>query len=258
MGCLSKLASGMAVSIALAGPASAADLLTPEAGTESGWTFAFAPYFWATGLNGDVGAFGLPEVEVDLSFSDVIDHFDIGYMGLAEARYGRFGILTDLLYVKLSASNDVKAQHINADIDLTSETLTSLGALEYRLLDGEEGNLDLLAGGRLWWVKTDLDFNGAIINASGSDSATWVDPIVGIRGRFNLTPEIYLAGWGMIGGFGVSSEFFWDAMGGLGYQISDSFSLFAGYRGLSVDYSDDGFVFDVDMNGPLAGAVLTF
>ena len=119
-------------------------------------------------------------------------------------------------------------------------------------------HLDVLAGGRLWWVKTDLDFDGAAINASASDSETWVDPIVGLRGRINLSPDFYLAGWGMIGGFGVSSEFFWDAMGGLGYQVSDSFSLFGGYRGLSVDYKHDGFVFDVDMNGPILGATFTF
>ncbi|MGE3872463.1 MAG: hypothetical protein AB7F74_05850 [Parvibaculaceae bacterium] len=258
MSCHLKLACGLAALICIAGPASAADLVAPEQANESGWTFAVAPYFWATGLTGDVGVDGLPEVDVDLSFSDVMKHFDIGFMGAGEARYGRFGVLTDLLYVKLSADNEVDARHIDADIELTSQTLTTLGAVEYRVFEGESGSLDVLAGGRLWWVKTDLDFDGAVINASGSDSETWVDPIVGLRGRINLSPDFYLAGWGMIGGFGVSSEFFWDAMGGLGYQISDSFSLFAGYRGLSVDYQHDGFVFDVDMNGPLLGAVLTF
>jgi hypothetical protein len=250
---------GLAVLIGLGAPASAADLAEPaQPITEPGWTFTLAPYFWATGLKGDIAEFGLPEVEVDLSFSDVIKHFDIGFMGVGEARYERFGILTDLLYVKLSADDEVSSDFVNADIELISKTLTALGALEYRIFEGEGGSLDVLAGGRLWWVKTDLDFDGAVINASGSDSETWVDPIVGLSGRINLSPEFYLAGWGMIGGFGVSSEFFWDVMGGLGYQISDSFSLFAGYRGLSVDYKHDGFVFDVDMNGPLLGAVFKF
>jgi opacity protein-like surface antigen len=248
---------GLAILIGLVTPASSADLVAPEQ-TEPGWTFAFAPYVWATGLEGDIGVGRLPEVDVDVSFSDVLKNFDIGFMGAGEARYERFGILTDLLYVKLSAHDGVNTRHIDADIDLTQKELTSLGALEYRVLEGEGGSLDVLAGGRLWWLKTELDFDGARLDRSASASETWVDPIVGLKGRINLSPEFYLTGWGMIGGFGVSSEFFWDAMGGLGYQVSDSFSLFAGYRGLGIDYKNDGFRFDVDMNGPLIGAVFEF
>ena len=62
----------------------------------------------------------------------------------------------------------------------------------------------------------------------------------------------------MIGGFGVSSDFTWDVMGGLGYEVSDSISLVAGYRGLGVDYKHDGFVFDVVQDGPILGAVFRF
>ena len=62
----------------------------------------------------------------------------------------------------------------------------------------------------------------------------------------------------MIGGFGVSSEFTWDVMGGLGYQATDSFSLVAGYRAMGVDYRNDGFVFDVTQDGPILGAVFRF
>lgn len=101
--------------------------------------FAFAPYFWATALEGDIAEFGPPAVEVDLSFSDVMEHFDIGFMSVGEARYERFGILTDLLYVNLSADDEVKVDHIDADIELASKTLTSLGALAYRVFEGKAG-----------------------------------------------------------------------------------------------------------------------
>jgi hypothetical protein len=40
--------------------------------------------------------------------------------------------------------------------------------------------------------------------------------------------------------------------------VSDSVSLIAGYRGLSVDYEDDGFVFDVVMHGPILGLTWSF
>jgi len=259
---LRRLNSSLAVLFALAGPATAADLLAPdqvETTTDSGWTFAFAPYLWAAGMKGDIGQFGLPEVEVDLSFLDILNHFDIGVMGVGEARHDRFGFLTDLMYIKLSAGSGVDPKGpINADIDLTAETFTTLGAAEYRLIDEEGGTLDALAGARVWWVSTDLDYSGVVINASGSDSDSWVDPIVGLRGRLNLSPEFFLTSWGMIGGFGVSSDFTWDVMGGLGYEVSDSISLVAGYRGLGVDYKHDGFVFDVVQDGPILGAVFRF
>jgi hypothetical protein len=48
---------------------------------------------------------------------------------------------------------------------VTSETFTFLGAAEYRL--------------------TEIDFYGQVVSASGSDSDTWVDPIIGIKGRLN-------------------------------------------------------------------------
>src|SRR6476620_4895597 len=190
MKALRRLNSSLAVLFALAGPAAAADLVAPdqvEVTTDSGWTFAFAPYLWAAGMKGDIGQFGLPEVEVDLSFLDILNHFDIGVMGVGEARHDRFGFLTDLMYIKLSAGSEVDPKGpINADIDLTAETFTALGAAEYRVIDEEAGTLDALAGARVWWVSTEIDFSGAVIDASGSDSETWVDPIIGLKGRLNL------------------------------------------------------------------------
>src|SRR5690348_11728253 len=152
-----KLAFSMALVMSFAGPAAAADIASPQepVGPDGGWTFTFAPYLWAAGMKGDIAQFGLPEVDVDLSFSDIMKNFDIGVMGVGEARNGRFGILTDLLYLKLSAGNHVDPKGpFEGDIDLSTETLTVLGGLEYRLIDDDAGSLDALAGGRLWYVNT--------------------------------------------------------------------------------------------------------
>ena len=93
---------------------------------------------------------------------------------------------------------------------------------------------------------------------SANDSETWVDPLVGIRGRANISESFYLTGWGMIGGFGVSSDIMWDVFGGLGYQFSDSFAVVGGYRALGVDYENNGFVYDVVQKGPMLGGVFRF
>lgn len=235
----------------------AADL-APPAEPASDWTFRIAPYFWMAGLDGEVGQFGLPDVEIDASFKDILKNLDFGAMAVGEAHNGTFGVLSDFMYVKVSADQGVSARHVDADVSLSSETLTVLLAGEFRLIDAEQGSLDALAGARLWSVRTDVDISGVVLNVSGSDSETWVDPMIGLKGRFDLSPDFYLTGWGMIGGFGVSSDFAWDAFGGVGYELSDSVSLVVGYRAISVDYQNDDFKFDVTEYGPLLGAVFTF
>jgi hypothetical protein len=233
----------------------AADLEPVE--PESDWTFAVAPYFWAAGLDGTVGQFGLPNVDVNAKFSDILENLDFAAMGVAEAHNGTIGVFSDFMYVKVSADKGLSAGPLNVNIDLSSETLSFLLAGELRLVDADAGSLDFLAGARLWSVDTDVDISG-VINISGSDGDTWIDPIVGFKGRANLSPDFYLTGWGMIGGFGISSDLTWDVLGGVGYSVSDSISLVAGYRAISVDYHEDNFKFDIIEHGPILGAVITF
>jgi hypothetical protein len=116
-----------------------------------------------------------------------------------------------------------------------------------------------MAGLRLWSVDTDLSFSGGVLDGvSRSDGDTWVDPLIGAKGRLDLTSRLYLTGWAMVGGFGVSSDLMWDALGGIGYQFSDTFSTVLGYRGAGVDYAKAGFEYDVIQHGPVLGAVIRF
>jgi hypothetical protein len=228
-------------------------LLAPE------WEFTIAPYFWAAGLNGDIALFGLPEVEVDQSFSDIIKTFDIGAMAVTEVRRGRFGVFTDLMYAKTSDASATPFGILATSAELESQTLTFTGLGEYRLLETPRGSLDLMAGGRLWWVDNELSFSGGVLDGvSDSDGDTWVDPMIGAKAEFHLTERLFVNGWAMAGGFGVSSDFAWDLLGGIGYSFNNTFSTAIGYRALGVDYSDDGFVFDIVQHGPIAGVIIKF
>ena len=213
----------------LAGAAFAADPMIslppdapPAVPPESGWTFAVAPYFWMAGMEGTIGQFGLPPVEVDASFTDIIENFDIGAMVVGEARYDRFGVAFDFQYIRLSASAATPRGLLAASVEVTSETLTTLAAAEYRVVETDTASVDLMAGGRLWSVDTDIDPQGGPAGPLFfSDGDTWVDPILGAKGRVDLSESIYLTGWAMIGGFGAASDLTWDVMGGAGYEVSD-------------------------------------
>src|SRR5215212_5040474 len=82
------------------GFAAAADISGYPVEAQSEWSFTIAPYVWLAGLEGEIAAFGAPEVDIDLSISDVLKHLDAGLMGAAEARNGRFSVATEFFWVK--------------------------------------------------------------------------------------------------------------------------------------------------------------
>jgi len=254
---LKVIAASALLSIAVSGGARAADL--PPVPDTSDWKFTVAVYGWGAGLSGDVGVFGLPPQNIDLPFSDVIQDLEFAAMGLAEARKGRFMMGVDVTYTNVSKSVNTPFGVIANSIDVTNTSLMLTGVAGYGIIDTDMARLDLIAGARLWSVNNDFDARGGLVGGrSWSDGATWVDPLVGAKLRVDLLPKVYVASWGMIGGFGVGSDLMWDVMGGAGYDFTDHFSLFAGYRAVSVDYSNDGFVYDVVEQGPVVAAVVKF
>ncbi|MCA3561104.1 MAG: hypothetical protein IOC82_08775 [Aestuariivirga sp.] len=254
---LKSIAAAALLAVALSTGARAADL--PPGPDTGDWKFVAALYGWGAGLNGDVGVFGLPAQNVDLPFSDVIQNLDFAAMGMAEARKGRFMMGMDATYTNVSMSVNTPKGILANKIDVTNTSLMLSGVAGYGIVDTGMARLDLIAGARLWSVNNDFDARGGQLGGrSKSDGATWVDPLVGAKLRVDLLPRVYMTSWAMIGGFGVGSDLMWDLMGGAGYDFTDNFSLFAGYRAVSVDYSNDGFVYDVVEQGPLAALVVKF
>jgi opacity protein-like surface antigen len=243
-------------------PAFAADAMAPVEGSD--WTFTAAAYLWGSGISGKSGVFGLPPQEVDLGFGDILGDLDFAFMGLAEARKERFVLGADLTYTNVGSTvkNPRKAETLlinKVDVDTTSWMVTGFGG--YTVVDTDVVRLDAIAGGRLWSVNSEFTLKSefpVIDGRSKSDGATWVDPLIGAKARIDVATDIYISAWAMIGGFGVGSDLMWDVMAGAGYDFTEHLSVFAGYRAASVDYSDDGFVYDMVQQGPALAAVLRF
>lgn len=243
-------------------PTHAADitpLMAPAAPveeTESGWQFTFAPYFWMAGLSGDTAQFGLPTVHIDSSFSDIWSNLDFAAMATVEARKDRFSVFGDLIYTKLSG--DGKARGVFTDtVDVELETFAGLIGVGYTVFEDQNSHLDVVGGARIWSVNTTISFQGGPLDGiSRDDRKTWVDGMVGVRGNYFFTPEIYLTGWGLVGAGGADID--WDVGLGLGYRFNDTISAIAGYRALGVNYDNDGFIFDVVQQGPILGLSIRF
>jgi hypothetical protein len=126
---------------------------------------------------------------------------------------------------------------------------------------GEEKPLsvDAIVGVQYWNLQSSLTLKGpgGVINFKGSDSVDLIDPIIGVRAVKYLTTKLSLNLQGDVGGFGISdqsSDLSWQAVGMLGYDFTKHFSLFAGYRALSVR-KDSGSQKGADLilNGALLG-----
>jgi hypothetical protein len=224
-----------------------------------GSAFSITPYLWAAGIDGEVGAGGLPPADVEQDFDDILGNADVGLTLFLDGRVGRFGVFADANYLKLSADGDPPRGILFDDVDVDVDTLNTALYGYYRVLAGERAGLDILAGGRLWYVRTEVDLAGNLLPGRQEDaSETWADPVVGVRGEVELGAGLHLFGLADVGGFGVSSDSTWQAMGALGYRLTDRIVARAGYRHLAVDYDDGGFVYDVDLSGPILGVSFRF
>ncbi len=58
--------------------------------------------------------------------------------------------------------------------------------------------------------------------------------------------------------FGAASDFTWQVVASLGYDVSKRTVLNAGYRYLAVDYRSRGFRFDTAISGFLLGVSFRF
>jgi hypothetical protein len=246
--------------LAIAGMAKAADIAPPPE-MDSGWQFEVAPYGWLSGINGKTAQFGLPEQDFDISIRQVIENLDIALMGLAQVRNERFSAFSDLVYANLSASigtpKGILAEKIEASVETVMWTVGAAYSVYY---DPEIANFDLVVGGRLWSLDTEAKIKGGFFDGVDlDDGETWVDPLVGAKGRYSLTPDLFMTGWALFGGFGITDDkLMWDLFGGIGYDFWPGTAIIAGYRAVSVDYKKGDFMYDAVQQGPLLGIDFRF
>jgi hypothetical protein len=81
---------------------------------------------------------------------------------------------------------------------------------------------------------------------------------MGARFRINLKKDLVCHAEGDAGGFGAGSEQTWQIYTGAGEEFKQKYSLFLGYRRLSVDYRDGRLVYNTNLNGMLLGFAIKF
>ncbi len=241
------LISGLLIPIAARGGTTdiAVNEIQPQPET---WSFRTAVYLWTLGLDGDMVVKGR-SVPVDVGFKDILEDLDFSIMGAMEVGYGRWSLLADVNYTELSTSATLR----DGSIDVGLDQFLGNFSLSYMAVQSESTLLSLCAGVRVNSMDTDVEIDSVLGDFRADEGVAWVDPVIGLRYQRNLSDRFFLRFVGDVGGFGVSSDFTWQAFGGLGWRVNEKGSMLVGFRGIGTDYTDGDFTYDVTSAGPVIG-----
>lgn len=238
-------------------------------GSQSGeWQYEFTPYLWMAGLKGTVGIGSLTASGIEVSFSDILDMFEFGLMGTFEARKGKWGLLADAMYLKVSDSAVRQATvgpglglgpgpatiTANVNFELVNQMYQFAGA--YRFSEGPTA-WDAVGGVRYNYLKPEIQLVGTATGTHiRSRTEDWWDAFAGLRVKHVLSPRWTVVGYVDIGA--GESDSTWQFLAGLNYDSSKSTSVKIGYRHYAVDYSKGDFRYDMETAGPYIGVGIRF
>lgn len=253
---MQRFMGGVVLVSVLAGGAAAADLNTLAA-PEPEWQFNLNAYAWASGLEGDVRTLPpLPAVHVDIGFDEILKNLDGAFMATGELRRGDYMLFTDVIASRISPKDSFTYQGVDGDVELESRARMGLAAAGYRMLDNPGFTLDGFLGLRGISMKNTLNVKGPVQEISYSQKESWVDGVAGLRARYAISENWSATAIGFLGTGGSKHE--WDVYGGIGYDFNESWSAFAGYRALGIDYEKGDFLYDTVQHGPVLGAQIRF
>jgi len=249
--------TSVTVSTATAKSTSSPETTVPQTVDPDKWQFLFSPYFWMAGLHGTTGGPNRT-VHVDESFGDIFESLKFAFMGVFEAHKNKWAIQTDVEFVSLE---DEKATPGPLFSSATAKIKTFVFTPEvgYKIYsDPDKGSfVQVLGGTRIWHISSDLTFNAGLLpTVLTKNSRSWVDGVVGMRGKAALSEKFFFIGRFDVGGGG--SKFTYQLFGGLGYNLNKKVALVGGYRALDVNYDKNNFLYDTNQRGPIVGLGFRF
>jgi hypothetical protein len=258
------------------------------------WRFNVALYGWAINVSGNATIHN-QTLDTNASTLDLLQKSDSlgGFMGYFEADKGRAGLYADLVYTNLGFGADrVGYRNPIFGLRITASASAALtyqmtiaevgGVYELARWPGSEGSstaLDGVVAFRYWNNSLTANFDAtANVNfsnlhldrsfglaVSGSSVVQWVDPVFGLRLRHRFTPNQEMFVRGDIGGFGLGSQFSWQAVAAYSYawQLDGhQIATVLGFRALAVNYTSGSGVDTLGINevfyGPIIGASFRF
>lgn len=242
---------------ALTGPAAAA-----------GRAWEIMPYAWFTGIEGTMTIKG--ELQgIDASLAEVWDNSNAGGSFRCETWKGGNGFCLDLFHVNLTGEfGDDVNRYIPASsiffVDVAyNHHLGSTPVYSHqKVKDTRETrylSVGVLAGLRYFHLKNTLEQSD---EENLEQTGQFIDPIVGGYVHYRMARALTIAASADIGGFGIGSNFTWNAWVRVDVRLADWCWLNAMGRAFDIDYEDgsgeDRLGLNARIAGPALGAIFRF
>lgn len=246
-----------------------------QAHAQSGesWEYQGLVYVYLPDISGTTafpsGGDGAP---ITVPSDSILDSVNFAFMATFEARKGRWGVYTDLIYLDVdgtsSGSRDFQVGQqqipagVTAELDLAIEATTWTLAGEYAAIDTPTSQLNVLAGTRFLDLQEKLGYSlsadvGPLVGPGRTGqvevTSTFWDAVVGIKGRVAFGNEgrwslPYYADVGT-----GESDLTWQVFGGVGYRFSSWGSVLGGWRHMAYEFKSGSKVESLELDGPMVG-----
>ncbi len=209
-----------------------------------------APYLWMVGIDGSAVVAGY-EQDLDVSFSDILDDFDVGGSVYAEVGKGHHAVSFDYTYLRLKPDDTPLPSPPTPPGSTMSPKMTTNifeAAYNYRF-DGLNSTA-LVGGARYLDIalrltpninEPDVPIEPPIPAEPVEFGPSWWDAFVGVKTYNAISANWDFEFYGTVG-FG-ESDWPWTVQAMFGRRFSNDNRLGLGFRAWGIDYSDsNGFM----------------
>jgi hypothetical protein len=232
---------------------------------KGGWQYDFTLYGWYAGIDttfkspGPLGK----EDDIKVDASNIIDNLEMVLMGTVEARYNKWSIITDLIYMDIGddATTTVTVgsdpgRPVNAKVDVEVTSWVVNAGVGYEIAQADWGRFTVVGGVRYLSAEIDSKIGlGGPFPLEGSVSANIWNGILGFIGNFSVGDNWFLPYYADIGS--GDSDLTWQLFGGVGYRFGWG-DIRLGYRYIGFNQDDDSLVEDLGLSGPIMGVGFHF
>ena len=207
---------------------------------------------------------------ITISSNKIIENLKFTFMGTFEAQKGRWGFLTDIVYMDVgnskSNTRDLSVGRVELPVGVTANVNLDIKsvvwelAASYRVSPDPTAPFDIIAGARLlsmkqtlgWVFSADLGPNQPSRSGNKEIKGDNWDGIVGVKGRLAFGPngEWFIPYYADVGT--GDSDLTWQAIAGLGYSLRWG-DIIAGWRYLEYQFKSSSKIEDMSLNGPMVG-----
>ena len=207
------------------------------------------------GMSGTT-AVGANEADLDVSFSELLDHLDMAGMLAMRNERERSAVTFNTAFTGLEG-DVTDAGGTFYDLEIT-QTLFEF-AWSWRF----DERYETYVGARYQSVSAEVE----VTPLGGAQNTTfkvenWIDPLIGARANWPFGEAWTLIAAADVGGFGIGSDLTWSALVAFDWKVSNSVGIVLGYRALDTDYEDGSgdsrFLFDTLVAGPVLGVRFLF